>query len=103
MQRKYVPAPAPTNNAWARGNPLNKPPTQTIHHEPATTNNFSQQSANNNNSFNGLVSEMDELSQLINLDKMFKAVKQLNQLLRNCTNELDKFKTFYNFCQANFK
>lgn len=101
---KYVPAPTPTSNAWARGNPISKTPNQTAQQYPTTSeNNTQNQPTHNNDSFNGLVSEMDELSKLINLDKMFNAVKQLNQLLKSCNSELEKFKVFYSFCQANFK
>lgn len=89
--QKFIPAQIPTNNPSAKGNPF----TATRDPVPATQlpNPHSKQTL----SFNELVSEIDELNLLIDINKMLNAVKQLNQILKSCNSELQKFKAFFDF------
>lgn len=44
-----------------------------------------------------LIGEFDELNKIIDIDRMIAYVKELNNQLRSCKNELEKFITFNNF------
>lgn len=108
--QRYIAAPLPKTNAWSMGNPLLKnnstqqttqnitAPQDYAHGSKGNNNTHTQQQTNMLN----LVSEFDELNKLINVDKMYGYVKELNNLLRQCQSELQKFITFNNFCNKYF-
>lgn len=49
------------------------------------------------NTFEELTSEFSKLNNLINMKTMLSAVKDLNMRLAQCTNQMEKFKVFYDF------
>lgn len=90
----YVPAPLPKINAWAktdRAGPLSgqEPEEHISRHRTITTTEQNPQI-----NFNTLVSEFNELNQLINVEHMVN--------LRTCQTDLEKFLKFKNFCELNF-
>lgn len=110
---KYIPAPIPTTNPWSMGNPFNRtaqnqqqirttaPPTDYAHGHGSTNLQIHTQPSTSNNIYN-LIGEFDELNKMIDIDRMFAYVKELNNQLRSCNNELEKFITFNNFCKKYF-
>lgn len=49
--------------------------------------------------FSEFTSEINNLNNLINVNAMLKAIKDLNAQLLTCNNEIEKFTTFYTFTQ----
>lgn len=93
----YVMAPPPTVNAWTQRATLSE--RMQTPHTP-----FVAVSGNKNiqNNITDLVSEFNILDQLVDLNKMLLLVRELNTLLRDCKDELEKFVTLNNFCLKNF-
>lgn len=108
-----MPAPLPATNPWLRNqgktNYLsNIRTTPGLNYEhvsdpiPSKVNPNSFQNGTPQNNFNSLVGEFNLLNQLIDLEKMVRLVRELNSQLRGCTNELNKFIKFNQFCQSKF-
>ena len=121
---RYIPAPLPTSNPWAKpqapttGFQINQHsfpqlPTRTLPQQstqlpiPQTQAQAppQQQTTRGNSGISGineLASEFQKLDKLINVNHMLQLVRELTQQLSNCNNELDKFQIFYNFCTTKF-
>lgn len=108
----FIPAPMPKTNPWNGNHPdmrRETAPGSFITNNYVSTGNQSKHNDRMNettdtpNNFSALAREMTELNQLIDLGKMVRLVRQLNSELRGCSNEIDKFIKFNQFCQNNFK
>lgn len=111
--QKFIAAPQPATNPWSRCSPFK--PTNVIqnaevhqgyaHGEHTSIINNVTNTQQHSQAADGmfkLVSEFDELNKLINVDRMFAYVNELNYHLKQCKNELEKFITFNNFCKKYF-
>lgn len=94
----YVDAPVPRVNVWAQ-------PTSSTQRTPTVRANDCMMDGDMAaaNNFNSLVSEFNMLNNLIDINKMLQLVREINRLLANCKDNLEKFVTLNNFCQKNFK
>lgn len=94
----YVMAPPPLTNAWTQRTITNE--RSNAAHTPITT---TTEASNTQTNFTDLVSEFNMLGQLLDLNKMLILVRELNNLLKTCKDDLEKFVTLNNFCIKNFK
>lgn len=105
-KQAYVPAPLPTTNPWnskkSHEAPAPRWPNNNLSSVAPPKMNENAQNKDAQATFNTLVSELNMLNQLIDLEKMVRLVRTLNSQLRGCTNELDKFLKFNQFCQTYF-
>lgn len=90
----YVMAPPPQVNAWTHRNINNGQ--QVVADQGSTQTTAS-------NDLSGLVREFNVLNNLIDLSKMLNLVRELNKVLANCKDDLEKFEKLNEFCQTNFK
>lgn len=86
---RYKTAPAPPDaTSW---NTSNQPQAQ--------QRQVSNQSESELSGFNVLTGEFKTLNNLINVNAMLTAIRDLNKQLINCKTSVDKFTAFYNFTQ----
>lgn len=103
----WIPAPPPPFNAWER---RRETATTTIptnetypNHQPAAPRAAEQRSqdtaapAAHMDQFQELTSELGKLNSLINLAGMLRAIQDLNKILSNCKNSIEKFTAFSQF------
>lgn len=90
----YVMAPPPQVNAWTNRNINNG-------QQAVADQGYTQTTASND--LSGLVREFNVLNNLIDLSKMLNLVRELNKVLANCKDDLEKFEKLNEFCQTNFK
>lgn len=111
----FVPAPEPTTNPWKNQTATTSARRMGITPTTNMRSNYVSsvishqvgsslpQNSNPQTNFSSLLTELNVLNQLIDLEKMVRLVRELNLHLRGCTNELEKFLKFHQFCQNSFE
>lgn len=102
---KYVPAPAPTTNAWNQRReerpqqpPATPPPSRPQTNQFPQASSSSPSSASNpTNCMNDLFAEFKRLNELCNVNCLLNAIRALNKLLANASSSQDKFLIFMDF------
>lgn len=100
-KRTYVNAPAPRQNAWTQNRKtvnMNKedefpalPKPKQMQPTTAVNPVVSRPDCGNLASFQNLTNEIKRLNSLINVEKMFKLIQNLNNQLTQATNNIEKF------------
>lgn len=95
--KKFVPSPPPKENPWQKQIPATSSQPPIMKTTVAATVPTVTTPTNNSSEFSELINEFNTLNSLININNMIRAVRDLNGMLQQCSNTLEKFQTFNNF------